>query len=183
MVEWNEWKKKRVEKMQTDKHKAKTVIVTLKEKEKGTISNLVEEFHKELITCCIHLFNIKHQYRAIRSLKENLSEHDIILHVDFSENYKCKYDSEIQSMHFGASQRQISLHTGMLYTKQKTNGFCSISDCLQHGPAGIWAHLTCVDTCSTEIRKSTKCMFLAMARRCNIGVKTTFTCCLRFQLN
>ena len=119
----------------------KTVIVTLKEKEKGTISNLVEKFHKELITCYRHLFNIKHQYRAIRSLKENLSEHGIILHVDFSENYKCKYDSEIQSMHFGASQRQISLHTGMLYTKQRTNGFCSISDCLQHGPAGIWAHL------------------------------------------
>ena len=58
MVEWNEWKTKRVEKMQTDKHEAKTVIFTLKEKEKGTISNLVEEFHKEVITCCRHLFNI-----------------------------------------------------------------------------------------------------------------------------
>ena len=34
MVEWNEWKTKTVENMQTDKHEAKTVIVTLKQKEK-----------------------------------------------------------------------------------------------------------------------------------------------------
>jgi len=55
--------------------------------------------------------------------------------------YSCKYSEEIQSMHFGASQRQVSLHTGVLYTKDNTDSFCSLSDNLKHGPAGICAHL------------------------------------------
>jgi hypothetical protein len=38
--------------------------------------------------------------------------------MDFSENNGCKFDKEIQSMHFGVSQRQISLHTGVAYIKK-----------------------------------------------------------------
>ena len=81
--------------------------------------------------------------------------------VDFSENYVCKYSKEVQSVHFGASKAQISLHTGVLYYHasnvsevgdQNQSGidlslnfkcvsFCSISDNLRHDPSGIWAHL------------------------------------------
>lgn len=64
-----------------------------------------------------------------------------MIHIDFSENYNCKYGSEIQSMRFGSSKQQISLHTGVAYTREITLLFCSVSDCLQHGPSGIWAHL------------------------------------------
>ena len=35
--------------------------------------------------------------------------------IDFSENYYCKYSAEIQSVHFGASKKQISLHTGVFF--------------------------------------------------------------------
>ncbi|XP_052809542.1 uncharacterized protein LOC128238012 [Mya arenaria] len=60
-----------------------------------------------------------------------MATNELLIHMDFSENYNCKLDSEIQSMHFGASQRQVSVHTGIIYSKEKIYPF----------PAGIWGHL------------------------------------------
>ena len=77
--------------------------VTSKEKVKGTMQQLVDELGAELNLCCKHLYNIAHQYKAVRTLKQKLTDKDILLHVDFSENFGCKNASEIQSMHFGAS--------------------------------------------------------------------------------
>lgn len=48
---------------------------------------------------------------------------------------------EIQSVHFGASKRQITLHVGVYYTVDNLKTFCAVSDALEHGPAGIWAYL------------------------------------------
>jgi len=54
----------------------------------------------------------------------------------------CKYSDEIQSMYFGSSRRQISLHTGVIYKDSDTVvSFCTASDNLKHGPAAIWAHM------------------------------------------
>ena len=89
-----------------------------------------------------HVYNIRNQYRAVRSIREKLSAAEALFHIDFSESYALKYDSEIQALHFGANNRTASLHTGVCYTGQ--NGitpFCSISDNGDHNAAGIWAHL------------------------------------------
>ena len=88
-----------------------------------------------------HTFNIGHQNRTLRSLKELMSADEVTVHIDFSENYTCLYGEEIQSVHFGGSHRQAYLHTGVYYTTEGTKSFCSISDCTRHYPAGIWAHL------------------------------------------
>ncbi|CAC5383346.1 unnamed protein product [Mytilus coruscus] len=66
---------------------------------------------------------------------------ECLLHIGFSENYVCKMSEEIQSMHFGASKKQLSLHTGVYYVSNYQKTFCTVSENLQHGPAGIWAHL------------------------------------------
>ncbi|XP_017550488.1 uncharacterized protein LOC108425920 [Pygocentrus nattereri] len=51
---------------------------------------------------------------------------------------------EIQSVHFGGSHQQATLHTGVLYIKaeQPIIPFCSISPSHQHDPPAIWAHLS-----------------------------------------
>lgn len=49
--------------------------------------------------------------------KNKLTESEIVVHCDFSENYVCKFTEEVQAMHFGASKQQISLHTGVIYAK------------------------------------------------------------------
>lgn len=136
---WNEWTNKRIEREKDGKSKA--VTMTVKEKKQGTKETLRDELDQELQRACRHYFNIRHQYQTMRLLKEKMSHEEVMLHVDFSENYNTKYESEIQSMHFGASRRQISLHTGVAYIADKVYPFCTVSDCLKHGPAAIWAHM------------------------------------------
>lgn len=67
----------------------------------------------------------------------------MMLHIDFSDNYLCKYSQEIQAVHFGGSHQQATLHTGVLYTAEDQSPltFCSISPSRRHDPTAIWAHL------------------------------------------
>ena len=92
-----------------------------------------------------HVYNIYHQYRALGEQRKQLCEDEALVQIDFSENFSCKYDREVQSAHFGGSKGQVSLHTGILYLgpgpTPRVVGFCSISDNTDHTPAGIWAHL------------------------------------------
>lgn len=87
---------------------------------------------------CNHVFNIKHQFCSLKSLRD------------------CKLSNEIQSLHFGGSRHKLSLHTSVLYSSKYTKSFCTVSRCLEHGPAAIWTHLypiplfikenNCIDT-------------------------------------
>jgi len=88
-----------------------------------------------------HLYRIAHQYETLTKLKDNLTANDLVLHVDFSENYQCKYASEVQSMHFGGSRESITLHTGIAYGLDFKESFCSISDSERHDPSSIIAHI------------------------------------------
>ena len=139
---WFEWQTTNVEKLNKNgetemkRNVAKNMVF-------GTVGRLMESFEKEINDrFCKHTYNIRNQYREIRKLRKGLTEEDAIIHIDFSENYSCKHNSEIQSMHFGGSRQQTSLHTGMIYLKRDNNiAFSSVSDCTRHDPAAIWAHL------------------------------------------
>lgn len=80
-----------------------------------TQDNLVELFHTLLHKFKRHAFNINQQYSYCRELRKKLSKEEAVIHIDFSENYTCKYSSEIQAVHFGSSHEQATLHTGVLY--------------------------------------------------------------------
>lgn len=107
-------------------------------------TDLNTDFQERLHHFRRHVFNIKWQFDAYRELRSSLKHFESLLHIiDYSENYLCKYSKEIQSVHFGGSHKQASLHTGVLYTtgEQAPHTFCSISPSRRHDPVAIWAHL------------------------------------------
>ncbi|WAR20394.1 LOW QUALITY PROTEIN: hypothetical protein MAR_002232 [Mya arenaria] len=142
IVTWKVWKSRRIERKdpKNDTGISKTNI-TVREPETGTISTLVDELQTDIERLARHEFNIAHQYITLKKLKETCKDDELIMHVDFSENYQSKLTEEIQSMHFGGSKRQISIHTGVAYVHNKTISFATISDTLSHAPPAIWAHL------------------------------------------
>ncbi|WAR24724.1 hypothetical protein MAR_038393 [Mya arenaria] len=142
IVTWKIWKSRRIERKdpKNDTGISKTNI-TVREPETGTISTLVDELQTDIERLARHEFNIAHQYITLKKLKETCKDDELIMHVDFSENYQSKLTEEIQSMHFGGSKRQISIHTGVAYVHNKTISFATISDILSHAPPTIWAHL------------------------------------------
>ncbi|KAL4711611.1 hypothetical protein ACJJTC_003628 [Scirpophaga incertulas] len=130
----------------TIKGQEKDIRRTVKTAADCTKRELVNTFFDMVPKFLKHKYNIWHQYQAIHKVKQQLKPGEVLLHIDFSENYQCKYASETQSVHFGASRQQLSLHTCVLYYCDvpgtlKTISFCSVSDCLRHDAAAIYAHL------------------------------------------
>lgn len=78
-------------------------------------------------------------------MKQNLQSNEVSLYCDFSENYVLKHGEEVQSCHFGASQQQVSLHTGAFYYNENNEiqhkSFATVCKNTRHDPAAIWAHL------------------------------------------
>jgi hypothetical protein len=100
---------------------------------------LVDEFFNQLSAYMDHVARIRHQYSTLKNLKSNLTTDDVYLHIDFSENYSCKYNREIQSCHFGGNRLQLTLHTGILYPEKLC--FCTITKDLRHDAVAVWSHL------------------------------------------
>ncbi|XP_060801831.1 uncharacterized protein LOC132904258 [Amyelois transitella] len=108
--------------------------------------DLIKKFENSLKAFLQHCLNNKNQNQAFKTLKENMTTEDCIIQIDFSENYTTKYGSEIQSLHFGGSRKQFTLHTAVIYFKLnnetcKTQSFCTVSTSLRHDAAAVWAHL------------------------------------------
>lgn len=115
----------------------------VKEDKKGTVKELIQLFNSEMEKFKTHSFNVVHQYHQYKTCIKNLESNEIAIHIDFSENWVCKLNEEVQSMHFGSSKTQMTLHTGVFYLKdrEKPVSFCSISPNNSHNPEAIWAHL------------------------------------------
>ncbi len=92
-----------------------TVKIMVKKIIEDTQDNL-ELFHTLLHKFKRHMFNINQQKKR--------SKEKAVIHIDFSENYTCKYSSEIQAVHFGSSHQQATLHTGVLYICGEKEPIC-----------------------------------------------------------
>lgn len=137
-VKWFKWSlKEYVYDKEDNVKKAKKMMKIINE---GTLKELLETFNKDIKAFKRHVYNFYYQYNQYKLCAENLKEYEALIHIDFSENYICKYHQEVQAKHF--IKDQITLHTGVLYIKdQSPKSFCSISPDNQHNPESIWAHL------------------------------------------
>lgn len=152
----------------------KETVVTDKKK-------LVKHLQSQLDLYMKHIRNIYQQQKITRQIKSDLDKTEAMLHVDFSENYACKYATEVQSAHFGGSKPQISLHTSVLYFQDQSDGklvvksYCTISDNLRHDPVMICAHLKpVVDDIKNIIPGLNKMHFLSDGPTTQYRNKTMF---------
>jgi hypothetical protein len=108
----------------------------------GKLIDLYEEFDTEMSNKgWIHLYNIGHQSESIANLKRLIVDKEMLFTIDFAENYNNKYHEEIQSIHFGASREQTTIHDGVVYRENEAHSFATISNCRRHDPPAIWAYM------------------------------------------
>jgi hypothetical protein len=120
----------------------KTAKLTTKLPKRGTLKDLKTLFN-DTVTGVLapHVYIIRHQFKLYRYMKETMEMHEAVIHIDFSENYVCRHAAQIQAAHFGASNQQVTIHTGVLYKTGCHESFATISPSLRHDPSSIWAHL------------------------------------------
>ena len=164
-ISYYQWISKK--EVRTDKNN-KTIEVkfTKKERLQSTVEKLVDKAKCMFPDYLRHVYNVSHHFLRLKELKTLMQSNEVIVIVDFSENYICKQSSEVQSAHFGASKQQVSLHTGVMYkkicneivsedvnhgniatdtsmsvTEPECISFCSVSASYRHDACAIWAHL------------------------------------------
>lgn len=145
-ITYLKWQKK--QDTYTDKNQKNRIVRHIvKEKVTQSAMEAVDCFDVDFKKFLFHEGNFIHQFRAIKALKLRMNEDEVLIHCDFSENYSMKYSSEIQAFHFGGSRQQVTLHTSQIYfrkdaySKLSSQSMCTVSECLDHGPAAVWVHL------------------------------------------
>ena len=126
------------------KGEKKTFKITKKVAISSTVKELKMALAEDIPVMKKHLYSIYSYNKLKKELKENLTEKEIIIQIDFSENYTTKYANEIQSTHF--AKNQLSIHTGVYYSRNVNNAlqsrsFATVSENLDHQAHAVWAHM------------------------------------------
>lgn len=82
-------------------------------KKKTKPGSMFKYFYDILSNFSSHVFRSKWQSVQLQYLKENLPQNHVICIHDFSENYACKEQVEIQSNYF--QRTEASLHVSIIY--------------------------------------------------------------------
>ena len=81
-----------------------------------------------------HLFRARWQYEQFKQNVDTIKDGNLVMAMDFSENYTCRLGREVQSYHW--NQKQITLHPMMLYYRKngevQKDGFTVLTDDLKH---------------------------------------------------
>ncbi|KAK0132285.1 hypothetical protein N1851_032914 [Merluccius polli] len=114
IITWEQWER---------------IVVTVEEKtcakyhkieKSGSTADLLGLLNQKIDPFTRHQFNWLHQTQSLRELKHSLLRDELCIHIDFSENYSCKLNREVQPFHFGSSQKQATIHTCVAYTGFKS---------------------------------------------------------------
>lgn len=144
IITWQEWVTRTITVQTTGKAatREKEVKNTALETRSTSIERLVAVTKEQLPNFAAHIFNIRHQFSALKTMKEGIHDDDVMVHIDYSENWSCKYAREVKDTHFGGGNQQVTLHTGVFYnSKGRAEAFASVSASLQHDATATWAHL------------------------------------------
>lgn len=143
-IQWNEWKPVPEVRVKRGKKRGKefSVRITKKVAIEGYLSDACDRFEDTLREKAKrHFFTIDHQYVTLREMKSRMGQKELCIHIDFAENYSCKLSTEIQSIHFGASRNQVTLHNEVIYSATETMCWSTLSESMRHDPCAIWAYL------------------------------------------
>lgn len=91
VVNLTQWCLEKIDHSKPGEESEKTSTITVKKNVPITEDGLATQFQDRLFMFRRHIFNIRWQYNAYRNIKENLTSMDCLIHIDFSENYTCKY--------------------------------------------------------------------------------------------
>ena len=90
-----------------------------------TVENALEAIDSQISILKIQIYVKRVQVQCYNNQKDGLKDNDLMVHVDYSENYDNRQQSEIQSAYFGHST--FSLFTACCYLKSESGDICKES--------------------------------------------------------
>ena len=90
-----------------------------------------------------HVDRVREQYSQIKKLKENIQENEVIVQMDFAENFSCRSLDEIQTAYW--NQTSVTIHPVVAYYR-KNGELCHkslvfVSDEISHSSGTVMAFI------------------------------------------
>jgi hypothetical protein len=95
--------------------KQKEVVQIMPVNHNTSITGLIIELAKDLETLAEHIFVATWQQQQFANLLKEIPPSWVVLNMDFSENYSCIAQNEVQSAHWG--HEQVTIHPTVAYYK------------------------------------------------------------------
>ena len=113
-----------------------------------SINDFIDHLEKQTKDFEEHVDRMKTQYEQIRYLKQNLPNHELIIHMDFAENYSCKSVDEPQGSYW--NQISVTLHPIVVYYHADNQeelahkSFVVVSDEMSHSASTVLSFLDAI---------------------------------------
>ena len=138
-MKFSKWIRVKVEIGGKVKDKTRFVSVKVSTEEFKTIfMNEMESFRE-------HVGRVKSQYKTVKDLKEKLLPGQVMLQMDFAEDYHCQNTDEVQNAYFGAANVTIfpvvTYYRPELSDDLSVQSFAIISDEQNHDASAVYAFL------------------------------------------
>lgn len=145
-IEIGQWKRAAYEDKGKKKLRMKVISSSMT---KDKFLNYMEQQINEFIG---HVDRVKRQYGEAQKIKQNLAADEVIVNMDFSENYACKSVNEIQSAYW--NQNAVTLHPVVIYYKDderalQHKSLVIVSDEMGHNSSTV---MTFVDKVVAEVQ-------------------------------
>ena len=88
----------------------------------ATMNTFVDSLHDKLASFAKHCFMAYWQYLQYKRLMENLLHDEILLVLDFSENYTMQLPCEVQSMHWVSVQTTLFVVVLTRHARRELDG-------------------------------------------------------------
>lgn len=121
-------------------------------------STFRENLKKQMKDFTDHVNRVKEQYSQVRDLKANLPNDEMILQMDFAENFSCRSLNEIQTAYW--NQSMVTLHPVVAYFKEgdilKHQSFVVVSDEMSHSASTVCAFIDKLMPCLKLLKPNMK---------------------------
>ena len=101
-MEYHQWKK--ITDINDGKPRTRKVVL------KCPVEEFLHDFYQEFLDFAMHCKRIFQQYGKLKKLKENLKPGEMIIQIDFSENWHSQISDAVQGSYF--NQTPVTIHTG-----------------------------------------------------------------------
>jgi hypothetical protein len=147
-ITFGQWKRVAVDDNKGNKKMIMKVVATTL-----TMSDFLEKLTLQGQEFSEHVQRVRKQHKECLNIKQNLPLNEVVLNMDFAENYACKSVEEIQSAYWNMSA--VTLHPIVVYYKSggeelKHKSIVMVSDEMAHNSNTV---LTFIDRVIPEIKK------------------------------
>ncbi|KAJ8886197.1 hypothetical protein PR048_012406, partial [Dryococelus australis] len=105
----------------------------------GSIEDILIDLRMQLHSFKVHSYVQNVQSKAFEDARRNIDTNELVLQIDFAENYSAVSQDEIQSVHW--SHQHISIFTCCVWLKDTNCSFAVVSDNLNHDKYTVNANL------------------------------------------